>query len=153
MHIEQTIDIDRPPEDVFAYMTDTAKLSSWQQSTVEVLRDREGPLTEGERFREVHAALGRRLQSTVEVAKYDPPRAFALRILDGPLPLDGSWTLEATNGSTRLHFVGQGALRGPMRLLDGLAARSLSKQFLGYHGRLKAAVEEQPSPPAPSERG
>ena len=99
MHFEQTIQIDRSPEDVFAYMTDTAKLSSWQPTTVDVLRDREGPLVLGERFHEVHAALGRRLQSTVEVAQYDAPRAFALRILDGPLPLDGSWTLEGSSGS------------------------------------------------------
>ena len=34
MHFEQTIDIDRSPEDVFAYMTDTTKLSSWQPTTV-----------------------------------------------------------------------------------------------------------------------
>jgi uncharacterized protein YndB with AHSA1/START domain len=154
MRFEQTIQIDRPPEDVFAYMTDTSKLATWQTTTVDVLRDREGPLVQGERLREVHAApLGRRVRSTVEVAECDPPRAFALRILDGPLPLDGSWTLEAVDGSTRLHFVGQGALHGPMRLLDGLATRSLAKQFLGHHRRLKAALEAQPPRPASPERG
>lgn len=143
MRFEQTIDIDRSPEDVFAYMTDPTKLSSWQPTTVDVLRDREGPLVLGERFREVHAAFGRRLQSTVEVAQYDAPRAFALRILDGPLPLDGSWTLEGSSGSTRLHFVGEGSLSGPMRVLDGLVTRSLAKRFLGYHELLKAAVEAE----------
>jgi uncharacterized protein YndB with AHSA1/START domain len=143
MRIEQTIEIDRPPEEVFAYLTDPGKLSSWQQNTVEVLRDREGPLAEGERFREVHAALGRRLHSTVEVAEYDPPRAFALRILDGPLPLDGSWTLEPLPGATRLHFVGEGATRGLLRPLDGLLSRSVARQFGQHHNRLKAALEAQ----------
>jgi uncharacterized protein YndB with AHSA1/START domain len=143
MRIEQTIEIDRPPEQVFAYLTDPGKLSTWQQNTLDVLRDREGPLAHGERFREVHAALGRRLHSTVEVAEYDPPRAFGLRVLDGPLPLDGSWTLEPLHGSTTLHFVGEGAARGLLRPLGGLLTRSVARQFRSHHRRLKAVLEAQ----------
>jgi uncharacterized protein YndB with AHSA1/START domain len=143
VRFEQTIEIDRPPEDVFAFLTDPGQLSSWQQNTVEVLRNREGPLTRGERFREVHAALGRRLSSTVEVAEYDPPRAFALKVLDGPMPLDGSWTLEPRQGSTRLHFVGEGATRRLMRPLDGMLSRAVARQFARHHRRLKTVLEAQ----------
>ena len=144
MRFEQTIEIDRPPEQVFAYLTDPSKLSSWQQNTVEVLRDREGPLAPGERFREVHAApLGRRLESTVEVAEYDPPRAFALKVVDGALPLDGAWTLEPGPASTRLHFVGEGSTRGLLRPLDGMLSRAVARQFARHHRQLKAALEAQ----------
>ena len=107
MRFEHSIDIHRPVEEVFAFLTDPDKLPTWQTTTVEVRRTADGPLSAGERFGEVHAALGRRLESTVEVAEYEPPRAFAIRMIDGAVPLDGRWTLERANGGTRLHFVSQ----------------------------------------------
>jgi uncharacterized protein YndB with AHSA1/START domain len=137
MKIEDTIDIDRPPEAVFAYLTDPDKLPEWQTSTVAVKREASGPLTVGERFKEVHKAMGRELESTVEVAQSDPPRVFALRILDGALPLDGRWTFEPAGDGTRLHFVGEADVGGAKRLVRPLIAR----QFRGYHRLLKRRLE------------
>jgi carbon monoxide dehydrogenase subunit G len=141
MRFEHSVDIDRPAADVFAFLTDPEKLHEWQTTTVEVRREASGPLSVGERFGEVHAALGRRLESTVEVVEHDAPHAFAIRIVDGAVPVDGRWTLEPANGGTRLHFVGEGELRGPLRLAERLVARSFDRQFRGYHARLKRLVE------------
>jgi uncharacterized protein YndB with AHSA1/START domain len=137
MRIEDSIEISRPPEPVFAYLTDPEHLPEWQTSTVEVHRDRNGPLEVGERFREVHAAMGKKLESTVEVAESSPPRAFALKILDGPMPLDGRWTFEPAGDGTRIHFVGEANVSGPKKLARPLLAR----QFRGYHQLLKKRLE------------
>jgi len=53
VRIEDTIEIARPPEAVFAYLTDPEKLHEWQTSTVAVRREAGGPLAQGERFKEV----------------------------------------------------------------------------------------------------
>ena len=137
LRIEDTIDVQRPPEDVFAFLTDPERLPEWQTSTVEVRRERSGPLEVGERFKEVHAAMGRKLESTVEVAESSPPSAFALKILDGPMPLDGRWTFEPAGGGTRVHFVGEANASGPKKLARPLLAR----QFRGYHQLLKKRLE------------
>ena len=137
MRIEHEIDIKRAPADVFAFLTDPEKLSAWQPRTVAVRRQRQGPLIVGERFEEVHKALGRELLSTVEVAAYDAPRVFALRVVAGALPLDGRWQLAQRPTGTRLHFIGQGNVRGLMRLTKPMLAR----QFRGYHQRLKDILE------------
>ena len=82
-------------------------------------------------------------ESTVEIAEYDPPRAFALKVVDGALPLDGAWTLEPGPASTRLHFVGEGSTRGLLRPLDGMFSRAVARQFARHHRQLKAALEAQ----------
>jgi uncharacterized protein YndB with AHSA1/START domain len=115
MRIEQTIEIASPPERVFAVLSDPAKLPHWQTSAVEVRRAAEGRLRVGERFQEVHAAFGRRVESTVEVREYEPPSTLALDVVDGPLPLDGRWPLEPRDGGTCLHFRGEARLHGLLR--------------------------------------
>jgi carbon monoxide dehydrogenase subunit G len=137
MRIEDTFEVRRPPEDVFAYLTDPERLPEWQTSTVEVRRERGGPLEVGERFSEVHAALGRRLESTVEVAESTPPSAFALKILDGAMPLDGRWTFAANGDGTRVHFVGEANVGG----LKRLARPMLARQFRRYHELLTKRLE------------
>ena len=137
MRIEHEIHIDAEPADVFAVLSDPERLSDWQPTTVAVRRQRQGPLGLGERFEEVHKGLGRELTSTVEVAAYDPPRLFALHLVSGAVPLDGRWELEPSRGGTRLRFVGEGDVRGPMRLAKPVLAR----QFRSYHKRLKSLVE------------
>ena len=133
--------IDRPPDAVFAVLTDTDRLAEWQPTTVEVRRSATGPLSRGERFEEVHKAMGRRLESTFEVAEYEPGRLFALHAVDGPMLLDGRWELTAQDGGTELRFVGEGPVKGPLRLVERPLTRSMDKRFRGYHETLKRLVE------------
>jgi uncharacterized protein YndB with AHSA1/START domain len=119
MTVNHTFQIDRSATTVFATLADPSRLADWQ-GEVEIERDRSGPLVAGERFGEVHTAMGRSLRSTVEVVEADAPRVLALRILDGPIPFDGRWTLEEEGASTSVRF--EGELRG-------------------HHARLRALVE------------
>lgn len=70
-------------------------------------------------------------------AACEPPRLFALNIVSGPMPLNGRWELEPTDGGTRLLFKGDADVRGPMRLMRPL----LERRFASYHRRLKNLVE------------
>src|SRR3954469_18434933 len=141
MRFEHDVTIDRAPDAVFALLTDTDRLAEWQPTTVEVRRAAAGPLSRGERFSEVHRAIGRKMESTFEVAEYETGRLFAMKALDGPLLLDGRWESVADNGGTRLHFVGEGPVKGPMKLFEGPLSRSLDKRFRGYHATLKRLAE------------
>jgi uncharacterized protein YndB with AHSA1/START domain len=137
MQITESFRIDRPVTEVFAVLTDPGRLPEWQRSCVEVDRAATGPLTVGERFGEVHAAMGRRNASTVEVVEYDAPHTFALRIIDGPLPFDGRWTLGDEAGGTRVDFKGTLEGGGLRRLLKPAIAR----QFRTHHRHLREVVE------------
>jgi uncharacterized protein YndB with AHSA1/START domain len=134
IRFEQEITINRTPAEVFDYISDPDNLPGWQ-GTTEVTQITDGPVGTGTRFTEVHTALGRRLTSVTEVTTFEPARRFAVRIVEGPVPVDGEWTLEpAGDGATRLRFVASG--EGP-RLMGPLIAR----QFRKHHDRLRQALE------------
>jgi uncharacterized protein YndB with AHSA1/START domain len=140
-----TIEVARPPSEVFAYVTDPSKLADWQGTTaVEQLTD--GPVRDGTRFHEVHERMGRRLESVTEVTAFDPDRHFAIRIVEGPVPIDGDWRFAPADGGTRIAFSASGSLSGAMRLLEPLIARTVRRQMRKDHERLKQALES----PAPA---
>jgi uncharacterized protein YndB with AHSA1/START domain len=144
--IEFTIhtDIDRPVGDVFAYVTDPEKLPTWQTNTVSVTQERPGPLRVGTRLHEVHRGPGgRELASLVEVAELEPDRAFALRMLEGPLPIHARIALEPTDEGTRMAFTAHGSPRGAMRLAQPLLKIAVQRQFASHCAALKRVMEDQ----------
>jgi hypothetical protein len=56
---EVTIHLNRPVEQVFAFLLDTGKLSTWQSNLIKSEQLTEGPLRTGSRFREVRR-IGKR---------------------------------------------------------------------------------------------
>ena len=56
---EVTIHLNRPVEQVFAFLMDTSKLSTWQSNLIKTEQITAGPLQAGSRFREVRR-LGRK---------------------------------------------------------------------------------------------
>jgi len=137
MRAELTVEIARPPEEVFAYLTDVSHLPEWQAGVLFAQR-------EGDRIRESRTLFGRELHSTLEVVENDPPSCFALRALDGPLRFTVRHLLEPSGGGTSLNVVAEadaGLLPG---FASGLVARRAEKQFRGDFERLKELLESSP---------
>jgi uncharacterized protein YndB with AHSA1/START domain len=137
-------EIERPAGEVFAYVTDPTKLATWQTNTVSVLVEGEGdgPLRLGTRLREVHRAPGgKKLASLVEVSEYEPDHLFALRMLEGALPIHARITFEPTDHGTRVTLAAHGQATGPMRLAQPLLSLSLKRQFAGYLATLTQLLE------------
>ncbi len=106
-------EIARPPTDVFAYVTDPGKLASWQTNTISAVAEDGKPICPGTRLREVHRAPGgKQLASLVEVFEYEPDLVFALRMLEGPLPIHARITVDKTEVGTQLQLDAHGQPRG-----------------------------------------
>jgi uncharacterized protein YndB with AHSA1/START domain len=80
-----SIDIARPPHEVFSYVTDPTKFAEWQAGVV-------GGSVEGGKAPDVgsRCVTKRRIgraerEATSEITKLDPPRSWAIRGLDGPI--------------------------------------------------------------------
>ncbi len=56
MRIEESIEINRPVENVFAYVSDVNHLPQWAGTTIEVKDAPEGPLHDGATFTDVGKA-------------------------------------------------------------------------------------------------
>jgi len=137
------IDITRPPAEVFAYVTDPAKLATWQTNTVSAVAEDGAPVHVGTQLREVHRGPGgRQVSSLVEVSELVPDRLFALRMIEGPLPVDARISVEPSESGTRLRFNVRGEPTGPLRFLQPVMRIALKRQFREYCATLKRLMEE-----------
>lgn len=142
MRIAEIFSVDRPPEVVFDYVTDASNLADWQTSKTWVEQLTEGPPGLGTRIRERTKPPGaKELEQVVEFTEFDRPRRLHVHIVEGPYPIDGTWTFEADAHGTRVSFAAEGELHGSMRILEPIFKRVMARQFAAYHRNLRRNVE------------
>jgi uncharacterized protein YndB with AHSA1/START domain len=139
IEVERTVEIDRPVEAVFEYLTDVSRLPEWQSSAASAELD--GEVREGAIVHEVRTFMGRRANSTLEVTEYEPPRRFSLRVVEGPVRYSVEHALDPLDGRTRVTFVGRGETRGVPRLMQGAVRRAVERQFVKDLEALKRTLE------------
>jgi uncharacterized protein YndB with AHSA1/START domain len=87
--IVTSAEIDRPAEEVFAYATDPARFSEWQKGVVGGHMDGPGDGTQapavGAKCVTTRRIGGANRASTSELVHIDPPKAWGVRGLDGPI--------------------------------------------------------------------
>jgi len=137
------IDIDRSPDEVFAFVTNPDNLGKWQNA-VEVEQLTPGPVGQGTRFREVHQVMGRRNEQVTEFTAFEPGKRLDVAIVEGPVPVNGRWDFESTANGTHLTLTATGRLPFPLVLLQPIAVGAMRRSFRGHHERLKQALESQP---------
>jgi carbon monoxide dehydrogenase subunit G len=142
MRIEQSFSVSRPPEVVFDYLTNPANLAAWQTSKTSVEQLTAGAPQLGTRVRErTKGPRGKEFEQIVEFTEFDRPARVHAHIVEGPYPVDGTWSLATDGAGTRVDFVAEGELPGVPRLLQPLAKRLLARQMAGYHQNLRRNVE------------
>jgi uncharacterized membrane protein len=139
---EHTVVVERPPDEVFRFLTDLSNVPEWQSGAVDVKAPEE-PLGVGTTYVEVLRFLGKRFEATLEVTEFEPGRRFALRTLTGPIPFRVRHTLEpvGSDGSTRIHVELEGEPGGLFRVAEGLVMRNARRQIEGDFATLKEMVE------------
>jgi uncharacterized protein YndB with AHSA1/START domain len=137
---EVTIHINRPVEQVFAFLADTKNLRAWQSNLVENEQLTEGPLRVGTRFREVRR-LGRRpSEIRAEITVFEPNKRFDTKTVTEP-QVTVSYSFEAEGGGTRLSYKFVMLTSGIMRLLEPLIAGSIKKESASDFEKLKRVLE------------
>ena len=140
--VEETIVVERPIEEVFAYLTDPARVPEWQSSALEAHLEGEGPMRAGSRVLEKRKFLGRQMDSTMEVLEYEPPNRFTIKASSGPVPFEVTNTLTAAEGGTRINAVLEGEPGGFFRLGEPLVARAVVRELRHNLETLKDVLEE-----------
>ena len=70
--IETSMVINRPIEEVFAFLTNPENDLVWRSGVLESEQTSDGPMGVGTTARSVEQFLGRRIESTVEFTAYEP---------------------------------------------------------------------------------
>lgn len=144
--IVESIEIARRPADVFAYVTDSSHLPEWQESVVSVRREGDVPGAAASRTVVTRRVGRREREMTVEITE-NPPTAWAVRGIDGPVRGMVQGTVEPLPDGERsrvtivLDFEGHGIghLLVPL-VVRGQAQAELPKNLRNLKERLESGA-------------
>ena len=146
-----TVQIDRPPAAVFAFVSDPAHFPQWAGTLVKESRQTSpGPVGVGTTFTQVNRLLGRRFTSEMRVVTYEPARRFDYETTAGPIRFAGHYTFAPVAGGTRFTSVDESQPAGWLRYLQPLLQPFAQRQITANLHKLKAVIEAGPPSPEPS---
>ncbi len=122
INVESSIVINRPLEEVFAFLSDLENNLKWRSSQIEAKKTSEGPIGVGTTYRMVNNVLGRRVEDETEVTEYEPNRKFTCIGKLGSRPLEARQIFEPVEGGTRVTFVLKAEPGGFFKLAEPLVA-------------------------------
>ena len=134
---------NRPVAGVFAFIASFENRMQYEEGLIEVEQTSEGPFGLGSTGRDVMKAMGRRMESTAEIAAFEQDKAFTFRSTSGPMEFEGTWTFEPLDSGTKVALVAEGRMKGLMRLFEPLIARKFRAQIDGNTARVKELLESQ----------
>jgi uncharacterized protein YndB with AHSA1/START domain len=144
--IVNSVEIEQPPEKVFAYLDAVERHGEWQDQLVSTRRETDGPTGVGTRVVETRRVGGREQTMSYEITEHDPPRVFAFHGLDGPVRPVGRGVIEPVGDGSRslmtltLDFEGHGVGKFMLPLVRSQAR----KQVVKDGERMKALLESSP---------
>jgi uncharacterized protein YndB with AHSA1/START domain len=142
MRVEESVEINRPVEEVFSYVANPENLPEWSGLVLEVHKETQGQPEEGDRFTTVAKFLGRRFETPFERRAYEPNRRYTDRAAGGPIPdQDWTYTFEEVSGGTRITRAAEGEPGGFFRLAGPLLERAGRRQVRADLGNLKDLLE------------
>lgn len=137
-----SIHIDRPADEVFAFVAEAENNPRWRSYVVETEWLDDGPMQVGRRGRQVSRVLGRPMAVIAEIVAWDPPRHVAWQAVQGFATIRTDATVEPEGAGCRLTIWADGALNGRLlRFLGPLAVAVAKRQAASDMVRLKGALE------------
>ena len=147
--VEVSTIINRPVEEVFAFVSDHRNDVRWQDGLLEVRVTPDGAVRVGSQVVEVRKFMGRRIQSTGIITEHIPGRKSSRKSVDGPAEMEGYVACEPVEGGTRvtqhleMRSAGFFAVTEPL-MAKGLR-RSLEKNFSDLKDLLESGGHAVPS--------
>jgi uncharacterized protein YndB with AHSA1/START domain len=138
------IEIARPPEEVFAYVTDPSRFAEWQHDVVRVDVQGDGLPGVGARFVTTRRIGGAERAMTQQITELTPPRRWVARGVDGAVRPSADVTVAPLAGGRRsrvtiaLDFQGHGFGRLlPLEVIRRMAAKGGPRSYQNLKERLE----------------
>jgi uncharacterized membrane protein len=124
---ENTVTINRPLHEVFAFVADKENDPRWRPGVAEIERiSGEGA---GARYRQVMKGPGGRpIPADFEITAYEPGKRLAFHATAGPVRPEGSFDFVEDGGVTRVTFRLDAELKGMKKLMAPMVAKSMRSE-------------------------
>ncbi|MEM7132047.1 MAG: SRPBCC family protein [Chloroflexota bacterium] len=136
------IDIMRPHEEVFAYITNFENNPKWQNGMISCKFTSEGPVVVGTTYEQEASFLGRKIVTSFEVVEFEPNQMVRFVSRQSTFPLRILRSVEPIEGGTHVHAVIEGEPTGFFfKLLGPLLDRMVERSIKTDYAKLKELLE------------
>lgn len=139
--VEVSIVINRPVEEVFAFLSDLEGNSKWRPGQIEAKKTSESPIGVGTTYRTVNNVLGRRMEGEMQVTAYEPNRQYTVKSKSGYFPFEARRIFEPVEGGTRVRFVVEAEPGGLFKLAEPLVESMARRRLEADVATLKDLME------------
>ena len=139
--VEESTVVNRPIEEVFAFLADQTNAPRWQSGLLEVRRTTEGPLGVGTKHTAVRKFMGRRLEATNEYVVYEPNKEITFKGTANSAAFQHSYFTEYVAEGTKVISRMEMQSKGLFGLAEPLIVSSLRREFVANLGELKDLLE------------
>jgi hypothetical protein len=144
--IAATVDIARSADDVFAYVTDSARYVEWQRGAIRgdtLPQQGSVAIGVGSLVTMTRRVGGVERTSTSEITAYDPPRHWAIHGIDTPLRANVWVTVEAIDATSaratiEIEFFGHGLGKILVPFVNSQARREMPQSCRSLKERMES---------------
>lgn len=137
---KQTV-INRPPQEVFEFVSDPTNSMKYQSGTLSSEWTSDGPVGVGSTWKAVVKFMGREIEAELEITDWQPPTQNSYKAISGPVPFEMTVKAESQGEGTLLTQTGKVEFGGFFKLAEGMASKQLEKQMEADMHSLKVLLE------------
>ena len=144
MRVERSATIDQQVDRTFEYVSTPENDPMWVPASLRHEMLSPAPMRVGAITEEDVWFLGRHMRYTWEITQYEPPSAFALRSISGPISATIRVLLQSLEGArTKVILVGEVQLRGVYKPMELVMRWVVQRQFGTQLRTLKNLLESE----------
>ena len=142
---ETSVAIERPIDEVFAYLTDPCNFPSWNSAVQAVRKTSRGSDGPGSTYSMERRLPTGRATNELETVVHEQPHLFAIQTTSGPTPFLYRYRLATDRSATVVTLDAQVELDGVAAFLPQLARRAVKKGVDDNLATLKTVLEKRHS--------
>jgi uncharacterized membrane protein len=143
MQLSASQTINRPADEVFAFVSDATNNPRWQQGMRTCTWTSAPPIGIGSTYRQEATFLGRPVVTEFEVVEHQPGRSITIQSTSGPFPIRVERSVTAVDPSTsRVEAAISGNPGGFFRLAGPVVQRLAQRSVTADYQRLKTLLED-----------
>ncbi len=112
LSVSESITVDRPVEEAFAFMADVNNHLRVFTSNKEVLNYHGGPVKQGDRWTVISTFMGREIETEFTMAEYTSPNRLVYESTSSAATGRMVWRFEPVEGGTRITHAAEGEAKG-----------------------------------------
>jgi uncharacterized protein YndB with AHSA1/START domain len=142
MKFETSVQIERPAEEVFDYVSEPENFPRWN-SAVQAVRRTSGEGDVGSTYLMERDLPGGRAENELEILTRSRPTEFDMRTTSGPTPFTYLYRFVWENGATEVQLAAEVELSGVAGALGPLATRAVKRGVDANFATLKSVLENR----------